>query len=62
MIAVLASIPAISPYSLYAAFSPFIFVLSISVIREGVEDFQRFKSDKETNAQQVRVLRDGHWI
>ena len=35
------------------AYMPIIFVLGISMIREGFEDYQRYKSDKITNKQLV---------
>lgn len=38
---------------------PLIFVLGVSMIREGVEEFWRFKSDMEINRAPVEVLVDG---
>ena len=49
IIAILQSIPAISPLSPYTAYLPIIFVLTVSVIREGIEDFRRYRSDKKIN-------------
>lgn len=49
IIAVLQSIPAISPLSPYTAYLPLLFVLSASMIREGIEDFRRYRSDKRIN-------------
>ena len=45
-IAILQSIPAISPLNPLTAIFPLMFVLFISMAREGYEDFQRYKSDK----------------
>ena len=32
-----------------SAYLPLLFVLGVSVIREGIEDYSRYKSDKVTN-------------
>ena len=45
-IAILQSIPAISPLNPYTAIMPLVFVLAVSIIREGIEDYNRYKSDK----------------
>jgi len=38
---------------------PLAFVIVLSMTREAVEDYIRFKSDKNTNAQEYIVLRNG---
>ena len=38
--------PEISPFAPESAFAPFLFVIMVSVFREGVEDYYRYKSDK----------------
>jgi hypothetical protein len=43
---ILQSIPLISPLNPATAIFPLIFVLTVSMIREGFEDYQRYKSDK----------------
>jgi hypothetical protein len=43
------SIPAISPLTPVTAIAPLAFVLAVSMIREGVEDYIRYKSDKGKN-------------
>lgn len=43
---ILQSIPLISPLSPATAIFPLIFVLTVSMIREGFEDYSRYKSDK----------------
>ena len=48
--AVLQSIPIISPLQPFSAIAPFVFVLAISMIREAVEDYRRYRSDCETNS------------
>ena len=47
--AILNSIPKISALNPVSAILPLGFVLSVSIIRDGVEDYQRYRSDKETN-------------
>ena len=49
IIAILQSIPAISPLNAYTAVFPLVFVLSISLIREAIEDYRRYRSDRITN-------------
>jgi hypothetical protein len=48
-IAVLCCIPAISPLMPIAAVMPVVFVLTISLLREGAEDYARYKSDEDMN-------------
>ena len=46
MIAVVQSISIISPLNPATAIAPLVFVVAVSMIREGIEDFIRYKSDK----------------
>jgi hypothetical protein len=46
MIAVIQSISIISPLNPATAIAPLVFVVAVSMIREGIEDFIRYKSDK----------------
>jgi magnesium-transporting ATPase (P-type) len=46
---ILATIPAISPVSPVTSWAPLIFVLSVTAIREAMEDIKRGKSDTELN-------------
>ena len=55
-IAILCCIPAISPLMPIAAVMPVVFVLSISLIREGMEDYNRYKHDEELNNKTSKVL------
>ena len=41
------------------AYIPIVFVLGVSILREGLEDYERYKSDKITNNQPVRIVKDG---
>lgn len=42
---VLFLIPTISPFSVSSVVSPFVFILLVSLLREGIEDFRRHRSD-----------------
>lgn len=59
-IAVLQSIPAISDLGPATAWAPLAVVIVISMIREGYEDYQRYKSDNMMNFElKARVKRQG---
>jgi len=60
--AIMQSIPLISPLTPFSAVAPLIFVISLSIIREGYEDYQRYKSDKESNSRKTQVLRNGVFV
>ena len=57
-IAILNCIPTISAISPASSISPLVFVLLVSITREGIEDYFRYQSDKATNGQPVKILRD----
>lgn len=50
IVTILQCIPAVSPLNPYTAVMPMLFVLTISMVREGYEDYQRYKSDQEQNS------------
>ena len=54
-------IPSISPYSSrVTALLPFLFVLSLSLIREGYEDIQKAKNDSKVNNQyKTTIIKNG---
>ena len=60
--AIIQCIPAISPLGPETALIPVIFVLSVSLIREAIEDYARAKLDKEQNSEPAQVYRNGTWI
>jgi magnesium-transporting ATPase (P-type) len=62
IIAILQCIPEISPLSPITAIVPIIFVLSVSVVREGIEDYARYNYDKLSNKKKIIVHRDGKWV
>lgn len=57
--AILQSISFISPLHPFSAIAPLVFVLSVSMIREGIEDYLRYRSDKETNSAQTLIYKNG---
>jgi len=62
IIAVLQSIPTISPLNPFSAIAPFIFVIALSMLREGLEDLTRHRSDKESNASKCTIYMEGKFI
>jgi hypothetical protein len=58
-VAILQTIPDISPLSPWSAIAPLVFVLAVSMIREGFEDFYRHKSDNELNSTDATIFKDG---
>ena len=56
LIAILCCIPAISPLLPWAAVAPVLFVLSISMTRDGIEDYYRWKADEELNNMPIQIL------
>jgi phospholipid-translocating P-type ATPase (flippase) len=58
IIAVLQSIPLISPLTPFTAIAPLVLVLSVGLLREAVEDRKRKRSDMFINHKQVVVLRN----
>lgn len=61
IIAIIQSIPLISPLASYTAIGPLAFVLSVSMIREGWEDYQRHVYDNQLNSEPVNVFRNDKW-
>lgn len=55
IITFLSFFPSISPFTPLSAVAPFVFVIAVSMIREGFEDYSRYKSDKEVNSQKVQL-------
>ena len=60
-IALMQQIPDVSPTGRYTTLVPLIFILSVSAIKEIVEDIKRHRADDEINMREVEVLRDGRW-
>ena len=60
--AILQCIPIISPLGPTSAVIPIVIVLSVSIIREGIEDYGRAKLDKEQNSEPTSSYVNGNWI
>ena len=62
--AILQSIPQISPLNPLSAIAPLVFVVALSMIREGYEDLKRYKADLETNSKKTKKfqIEDNNWI
>ena len=58
MIAILNCIPAISAISPTSSIAPLSIVLLVSITREGIEDYFRWQSDRATNGQRIKILRN----
>ena len=60
--AILQCIPQISPLGSATALFPIIFVLAVSLIREGYEDCKRASLDKIQNSVNCKVFRNNIWV
>ena len=59
--AIIQCIPIISPLGPATAVAPIVFVFTVSLIREAIEDYQRGKLDKEQNSDLISTFRDNKW-
>ena len=59
---ILENIPVITPIIPISTMVPYLIVLIISIIREGVEDYLRYKYDLELNREKTTVYRKGKWV
>ena len=50
-----------APISAAAAIVPLVIVIGISMIREAIEDYLRWRSDQKINATPAKRLADGQW-
>ena len=62
LIAILQSIPAISPLNSITAILPLVFVLCVSMLRELFEDLSRRKYDNLNNNRKVCIFKENHFI
>ena len=60
--AILNCIPSISPISPVTAIIPLVFVLTVSLIREALEDCSRQRLDRKQNNELVMVYREKAWV
>ena len=59
--AIIQSIPYVSPLNPFSAILPLIFVLGVSIIREGIEDYSRYRTDVHINNSKASIYQDGGW-
>eukprot|EP00003_Mantamonas_plastica_P014177 TRINITY_DN2458_c0_g1_i3.p1 TRINITY_DN2458_c0_g1~~TRINITY_DN2458_c0_g1_i3.p1 ORF type:complete len:195 (-),score=44.74 TRINITY_DN2458_c0_g1_i3:876-1418(-) len=55
--AVFAAIPGVSPVIPVTSISPFVFVIAVSAIKDGYEDYMRHQADNATNTRLYDVTR-----
>jgi len=60
--AILQSITVISPLDPITGWAPLIFVIGLSMLREGLEDYFRHKSDIEMNSSSCKIYSEGKFI
>ena len=51
-----------SPMQAYTTIGPLAFILLVTMLKEGLEDLKRHRSDREVNARPSRVLRGGSFV
>ncbi|XP_023030774.2 probable phospholipid-transporting ATPase IA isoform X3 [Drosophila willistoni] len=61
LIALLQQIPEVSPTGRYTTLVPLIFILSVSAIKEIIEDIKRHRADNEINHRLIDRLENGTW-
>lgn len=61
IVAILQSIPFLSPLNPISSIAPLILVISLSMIREAFEDLARYKSDLETNSYKTTRYANREW-
>lgn len=56
-------IPDVSPFSVYISIMPLAFILTVTAIKDGVEDYYRHKEDKRNNSLRVwRLSESGEFV
>ncbi|KRZ17168.1 putative phospholipid-transporting ATPase IA [Trichinella zimbabwensis] len=61
-IGLLQQIPDVSPTGRYTTAVPLLCILSVSAIKEIIEDWKRHNADRKVNRSKVLVLRFGRWV
>ncbi|EGG14801.1 P-type ATPase [Cavenderia fasciculata] len=62
VIAIIQLIPGISPVNPYTTWLPLLFVLAVTAVKEGIEDWKRRQSDNKVNNLLGKVLRGQEFI
>ncbi|CAL8085666.1 unnamed protein product [Orchesella dallaii] len=57
----LQQIPDVSPTGKFTTMVPLVFILSVSALKEIIEDVKRHKADVEVNNRAVQVLKNNSW-
>ncbi|VEN56035.1 unnamed protein product [Callosobruchus maculatus] len=61
LIALLQQIPNLSPTGRYTTIIPLTFIMTVSAVKEIIEDVKRQRDDRDVNNQQVNVIKRGTW-
>ncbi|TGZ68511.1 hypothetical protein CRM22_004223 [Opisthorchis felineus] len=61
-IALLQQIPGVSPTGRFTTLVPLLIILTVSAIKEMIEDLKRHYADDATNKSKTQVLREGEWM
>lgn len=57
------SLTPLAPFSASSLIAPLVFVVGVSIVKEGIEDWHRFLQDKEVNNRNVKVhAKDGNFV
>ncbi|KAH8875473.1 Phospholipid-transporting ATPase IB [Schistosoma japonicum] len=62
VIALLQQIPGVSPTGRFTTLVPLCIILTVSAIKEIIEDFRRHRADDTTNNEKALVLRNNVWV
>jgi phospholipid-transporting ATPase len=62
IIAIIQSLKVISPLNPATSVTPLVFVITVSLIREAIEDYMRYRFDKSLNSEVVTVYRNDTWV
>ena len=49
-----------SPVSPFTSIAPLVFVVSVTMVKQGYEDFCRHRADREVNHKPVDLVAEGH--
>jgi len=65
LIGILCGVPAVSPYTgsgAYSTLAALFFVVGVSIVKEGIEDWKRYLNDKDMNSKKTKVLRGDEFV
>lgn len=57
-----ASRPGMDIYAPFTAIFPLVFILLVSMLKDGYEDYKRHKTDKITNSKLVRIYKKNGFV